>query len=32
MVRRYVVYALIYCRRRVSGASPAQAKEDMSDE
>jgi len=32
MVRRYVVYALVYCRHRISGLSAAQAKQSMGDE
>lgn len=32
MVRRYVVHAMVYCRHRIDGLSPAQAKERMSDE
>ncbi len=32
MVRRYVVHAMLYCRHRLDGLTPAQAKERMSDE
>lgn len=32
MIRRYVVYALIYCRHRVSGMTAAQAKERTENE
>ena len=32
MIRRYIVHALIYCRHRVSGLSPAEARECMDNE
>ena len=32
MVRRYVLYALVYCRHRINGLTPPEAKERMSDE
>lgn len=31
MVRRYIVHALIYCRRRIDGISPEQARECIND-
>lgn len=32
MIRRYVVYALIYCRHRIGGLTAAEARESMADE
>lgn len=32
MVRRYIVRALVYCRHRVTGLTPAQALEEMDKE
>jgi RNA polymerase sigma factor (sigma-70 family) len=32
MIRRYIAYALIYCRRRIDGSTPAEARASIDDE
>jgi RNA polymerase sigma factor (sigma-70 family) len=32
MIRRYIAYALIYCRQRIDGRTPAQARASIHDE